>query len=211
MARPPQAKRPGRVQSFLLLLRSTQVNCWLDTMRVRLPSATLLCTPFVIKSNFCPAMEASHFFSAIGTRLNRKSPARKSETSKQVSGEATLLIWAPVAALVAVASNVGPGPSAGRGSTNVSGVVVDVATGAVVGLEELVVELEEELAAEAEVTAEGGLAGGMEATAMPFPTNQVCSGEKLGGEQGLLLRKPSALRVRHWLPGPTPLLTASRT
>ena len=66
------------------------------------------CSTFVIKSNFWPAIEALHFFNATGTKLKRKSPARKSETSKQVLEEATLLIWAPVAALVAVASNVGP-------------------------------------------------------------------------------------------------------
>lgn len=40
------------------------------------------------------------------------------------------------------------------------------------------------------------------------PTIQVCSGLKFGGEHGPLLRKPSALRVRHEFPSPTPLLTA---
>jgi hypothetical protein len=49
------------------------------------------------------------------------------------------------------------------------------------------------------------------ATAAVFPTSQVCSALKLGGEQGALLRKPSRLRVKHWFPGPTPLLTAFRT
>jgi hypothetical protein len=43
------------------------------------------------------------------------------------------------------------------------------------------------------------------------PTSQVCSGVKLGGEQGVLLRNPSLFRVKHWFPGPTPLLTAFRT
>jgi hypothetical protein len=42
------------------------------------------------------------------------------------------------------------------------------------------------------------------------PISQVCSGVKLGGEQGILLRKPSRLRVKHWFPGPTPLLTEPR-
>ena len=43
------------------------------------------------------------------------------------------------------------------------------------------------------------------------PTSHVCSGMKLGGEQGILLRKPSGLRVRHWFPEPMPLLTAFLT
>lgn len=62
----------------------------------------------VIKSNFWPSTEESQGLRARGTRLNRKSPARKSETSKHKSGDAAFRIWTPVATLVAVASNVGP-------------------------------------------------------------------------------------------------------
>lgn len=40
-----------------------------------------------------------------------------------------------------------------------------------------------------------------------LPTNHVCSGVNKGGAQGVLLTKPSAFSVRHWFPGPTPLLT----
>ena len=42
-------------------------------------------------------------------------------------------------------------------------------------------------------------------------TTHICSGVKFGGEQGVLLTKPSWLRVRHVLPGPMPLFTASLT
>lgn len=52
------------------------------------------------------------------------------------------------------------------------------------------------------------VAGAGVATEEESPTIQVCSGLKFGGEQGALLRKPSALRVRHEFPSPTPLLTA---
>lgn len=58
---------------------------------------------------------------------------------------------------------------------------------------------------------EGEAATAGDGAAAVFPTTQVCSGVKLGGEQGVLLRKPSGLRVKHWFPGPTPLLTAFRT
>ena len=50
-----------------------------------------------------------------------------------------------------------------------------------------------------------------ETTTPALPISHVCSGEKFGGEQGKLLRKPSGLKVKHWFPGPTPLLTAFRT
>lgn len=53
--------------------------------------------------------------------------------------------------------------------------------------------------------------GGAATAPSRAPTIQVCSGVKLGGEQGVLLKNPSALSVRHWFPGPTPLLVASRT
>jgi hypothetical protein len=43
------------------------------------------------------------------------------------------------------------------------------------------------------------------------PTTHDCSGVKLGGEQGVLLAKPSLLRVMHELPAPLPLLIESRT
>lgn len=42
-------------------------------------------------------------------------------------------------------------------------------------------------------------------------TIHICSGVKFGGEQGVLLTKPSLLKVKHVLPGPMPLLTASLT
>lgn len=61
------------------------------------------------------------------------------------------------------------------------------------------------------VVATGVVTARVEGTATISPTNQVWSGVKLGDEQGKLLRKPSALRPKHWFPGPTPLLTAFRT
>jgi len=209
-ARPPHAKSPGRVRSFLLPRLSTQVNCWLDTIRVRLPSATLLCTPLVIKSNFCPSTAVSHFFKARGTRLKRKSPARKSDTSKQRLGDALFLICALVAALVAVASNRGPGPSAGTGRTNFSGfplaAEVEVAS-ALLGFTGVAVPVALTVVAEvvagvvftdaagAEAFA-GELATGGGAADEP-PMIQVCSGVKKGGEHGVLLTKPSVLNVKH--------------
>lgn len=62
-------------------------------------------------------------------RLNRKSPVLKSETSKQISGLAAFLMRAFVAALVAVASNKGPGGSrGGLGRINSSGADVGKGT-----------------------------------------------------------------------------------
>lgn len=58
----------------------------------------------------------------------------------------------------------------------------------------------------AEGTDAGGFGAGAGA-AGALPTNHVCSGVNKGGAQGVLLTKPSAFSVRHWFPGPTPLLT----
>jgi len=98
-------------------------------------------------------------------------------------------------------SKVGPGPSAGLGRTKVSGPLVlgaeTAALLAVEGVDATVVAGRAALgAADAEAEAEGAGAG----AGVPVdesPTNQVCSGVKRGGAQGVLLKKPSAFRVKH--------------
>jgi hypothetical protein len=101
-----------------------------------------------------------------------------------------------------------PGPSLpAGGSVKVSGAVAE-------GGVEDVAELEDVEVMGAETVKMGGVTvvdlAGDEGKVAESPTNHVCSGVKLGGEQGALLRNPSAFRVKHWFPGPIPLFLASR-
>lgn len=92
---------PAAVYYIIMLsLKASEFSVLFDPVKHKLT--------LTIRSNFCPAIVELQGFKAIGTRLKRKSPVRKSETSKQVSGDATFLIWTPVAARTAVVSNVGP-------------------------------------------------------------------------------------------------------
>lgn len=124
-------------------------------------------------------------------------------------------MWAPVAARVADASKVGPGPSSGTGNSNFSGTpsVLEGVVAVEVEVVAIVLDGDALVTGMAVCVASSGAfvgsTGGTDCEASPMI--QDCSGVKLGGAQAVLLTKPSLLRVMHELPAPTPLLTAPWT
>jgi hypothetical protein len=86
-----------------------------------------------------------------------------------------------------------PGPSPpGGGSVKVSGAAAE-------GVVEDVAEDAEIMGVDAAKTGGVTVVGstGGEGKEAESPTNHVCSGVKLGGEHGVLLRNPSVFRVKH--------------